>query len=105
MLALSILRDVLSGCGMSIWDRKNISILCAVFSCFIFSMLDFSFDAPAHVITFFLLTSLLIQDGSEKDQIHGKISQIKLATHGIVHFAHRTMSMLLLFHNKSQSCE
>ena len=52
-----------------IWDRKNVSILCAVFSCFVFSMVDFSFDAPAHVITFFLLTGLLIQDSPEKDPV------------------------------------
>ena len=53
----------LAGCFVSmrnvVWDRKNISILCAAFSCFVFSMLDFSFDTPAHVITFFLLTGLL----------------------------------------------
>ena len=46
-------------------------------------MVDFSFDAPAHVITFFLLTGLLIQDSPEKDPVHGKNSQMKLATHGI----------------------
>jgi O-antigen ligase len=61
------------------WDKKNISIACAIFSCFVFSMLDFSFDAPAHVITFFFLTSLLIQNGLEKNPLHEKNSPMKLA--------------------------
>jgi O-antigen ligase len=67
-----------------IWDKKNISILCGIFSFFVFSMVDFSFDAPAHVITFFLLTSLLIKDGPIRDLPHEKASQMKLVTHGIL---------------------
>jgi hypothetical protein len=65
------------------WGRKNISILCAISSCFVFSMVDFSFDAPAHVITFFLLTGLFIQDNPEEAPVHGKNSQMKLTIHGI----------------------
>jgi O-antigen ligase len=66
-----------------IWDRKNISVLYAVSACFVFSMVDFSFDAPAHVITFFLLTALLIQDSPGRDPIYAKNSQLKLTTHGM----------------------
>jgi hypothetical protein len=75
----------LSGCFIWMWnifwDRKNVSILCAVSSSFVFSMVDFSFDTPAHVITFFLLTGLLIQNGPEKDLARRKNNRMKLATH------------------------
>jgi O-antigen ligase len=66
-----------------VWDRKNLSVLCAIFSCFVFSMVDFSFNAPAHVITFFLLTGFLIQNNPEKDQTNRRNSRIELVSHGI----------------------
>jgi O-antigen ligase len=70
----------LMGCLLRVrnlaWDRRNISILCAISSFFVFGTIDFSFDTAAHVITFFLLTGLLIQDSPEKDRVHGKITLI-----------------------------
>jgi O-antigen ligase len=66
-----------------IWDRKNVSILYATASLFVFGMVDFSFDVPAHVITFFLLTGLLIQDSPEKEPICARNDQLKLTTHGM----------------------
>jgi hypothetical protein len=65
------------------WDRRIIHVFFAISSFFLFGVLDFSFDTPAHVITFFLLTGLLIQDALEKVPAHGKNGQMKLTTHGI----------------------
>jgi O-antigen ligase len=64
-----------------VWDSETISVLCAIASLFVFGMVDFSFDTPAHVITFFLLTGLLIRESPEKKQDYRKYGQMKLITH------------------------
>ena len=59
----------IAGCFMwmqnVLWSKKNVYVLCAACSYFIFGLVDFSFNAKSHVITFFLLTSFLIQGNAE----------------------------------------
>lgn len=80
--------------GCCIWirnvfpDRKNTHIILAVLSFFLFGLIDFSFDTPAHIITFILLTSLLIQPSAVPDDpaISVKAKKMNFASRGIMVF-------------------
>ena len=61
--------------GLFLWmkrvfhNRKSFYVVCSVLSLLAYSLLDFSFDIPAHVITFFLLAAILQRYGDEPDQV------------------------------------
>ncbi len=78
----------LAGCFFWIrnshWDGKKVCVFFALCSFFLFSILDFSFNAPAHVITFFLLSSWYIFDGAGKNKKCEKNNVLPIATYGII---------------------
>jgi uncharacterized protein (UPF0333 family) len=61
--------------GLFIWikkvfhDRKYFYIACSTLSLLAYSLLDFSFNIPAHVITFFVFTAVLQRYGDEPGQL------------------------------------
>jgi O-antigen ligase len=65
------------------WSRKNVFIAFSALSYFLFGVVDFSFDTPAHVLTFFLLTGLLSQFETEKGLFCEKAKMKKLIHYGI----------------------
>jgi len=68
-------------------ERRNAHIVLAILSLFLFSIIDFSFDAPAHIVTFFLLTSALIKDEAvdkKTTAIFGKEKKPKLTARGLI---------------------
>lgn len=65
------------------WSRKNVFITFSALSYFLFGVVDFSFDTPAHVLTFFLLTGLLSQFETEKSLSCEKAKMKKLIHYGI----------------------
>jgi O-antigen ligase len=76
----------------TVWDRETIHIFLAACSFFLFSMVDFSFDTPAHIITFFLLTSLFVRSGPD-EQVIGEKKRLKFASSGMIIL----LSVLLVF--------
>ncbi|MBA4390027.1 MAG: hypothetical protein C0399_03720 [Syntrophus sp. (in: bacteria)] len=65
------------------WSRKDVFIAFSVLSFFLFGIVDFSFDTPAHVITFFLLTGSLSQFSAERNLSCEKQKKKKLIRYGI----------------------
>ncbi len=78
----------LAGCFFWIrdsdWDRKKVCVLFSLCSFFLFSILDFSFNAPAHVITFYLLSSWFISHHEEKKVKCEKNNALVISKYGII---------------------
>jgi len=67
-------------------DRKNTHIVLAALSLFLFSLIDFSFDTPAHMVTFFLLTSAFIENETADKKttaVIAKEKKLKLTARGL----------------------
>ena len=56
---------VVTGLRLARGDTKYLFIALSVAAGFLFGMVDFSFDIPAHVLTFFVLSSTLVFCGSK----------------------------------------